>query len=122
MPFLKLDFTLPLLPPSKIPRISDARVAAVTTLAPKRRAGNFGNDIENKLWGLKLDYKLGVGIFFGILLLVAIVFTLVNHRKKTKSNKTICVACRGMGFNFVYTSKPVPPCKKCNGTGYVNKQ
>ena len=68
-----------------------------------------------------MDYNLLIFAVLGGILLVAIISTTINHRKKTKSNQQTCVVCRGMGFRVTYTSKPIPPCKKCNGTGYVSK-
>ena len=68
-----------------------------------------------------MDYNLAIGVVFGGLLLVGIVFTVINHRKKTKSNQVACTRCRGIGFRMRYTWKSVPHCKKCNGTGYVDK-
>ena len=69
-----------------------------------------------------MDYKLGIGIFFGCLLIIAIISTVRNHYKKKKSDQETCVLCRGMGFVPTYTSKAIPPCKRCNGTGYVDKK
>ena len=69
-----------------------------------------------------MDYNLGIWIVLGILLLIAIISTIINHNKKIKSNQIPCPACRSMGFNMTYTSRAVPSCKKCNGTGYVNKK
>jgi hypothetical protein len=68
-----------------------------------------------------LDYKIGVFIVLGVVLIIAILSTVISHRKKTKDQQKICPSCRGMGFIPTYTSKPIPPCKKCNGTGYVNE-
>lgn len=68
-----------------------------------------------------MDYNLAVWIVLGGVLVIAIVSTILNHYKKTKSNQETCISCRGMGFRMTYTSKPIPPCKKCNGTGYVDK-
>ena len=68
-----------------------------------------------------MDYNLGIWIVLGILLLIAIISTIINHNKKTKSNPIPCPACRNMGFNMIYTSRPIPSCKKCDGTGYVDK-
>ena len=47
---------------------------------------------------------------------------ILKDYKKKKSNQEPCVSCRGMGFVPTYTSKPIPPCKRCNGTGYVEKK
>ena len=69
-----------------------------------------------------MDYQLGIFIVLGVLLAVAIVSATINHYKKTKANQETCISCRGMGFIMTYTSRPIPPCKRCNGTGYVNKQ
>lgn len=69
-----------------------------------------------------MDYQLGIFIVLGVLLAAAIVSATINHYKKTKSNQETCIACRGMGFMVTYTSRPIPPCKRCNGTGYVKKQ
>ena len=68
-----------------------------------------------------MDYIIAVWSVLGVLLLVGIGFTVVNHRKKTKLNQVSCPSCRGMGFRMTYTSKAIPPCKKCQGTGYVDK-
>lgn len=68
-----------------------------------------------------LDYKIAIYIGLGILLIIAMVSTVVNHRKKIKTKQKPCVSCRGMGFIPTYTSKPIPPCKRCNGTGYVDE-
>ena len=69
-----------------------------------------------------MDYNLGIWIVFGILLLIAIVSTIINHNKKTKQNQIPCPGCRSMGFNMTYTSRPIPSCKKCHGTGYIKKE
>ncbi|MCH9658332.1 hypothetical protein K0U27_06500 [archaeon] len=69
-----------------------------------------------------IEIYFGIFIVFGTLLAVAIVSTLINHRKKTKLSQKMCISCRGVGFMMTYTSKPVPPCRKCNGTGYVDKR
>jgi hypothetical protein len=68
------------------------------------------------------EIYLGIFTVFGILPIIAIISTLINHRKKTKSNQKMCISCRGIGFKMTYTSKPIPPCKRCNGTGYVSKE
>jgi len=68
-----------------------------------------------------MDVNIWIFIVIGIVLLIAIISTVINHRKKTKSNQKMCISCRGIGFRMTYTSKPIPPCRKCNGTGYVNK-
>ena len=68
-----------------------------------------------------LEYNIGVVVVLGCILAAAIVSTVINHRKKTKSNQEPCPSCRGMGFTMTYTSKPIPPCKKCRGTGYIPK-
>ncbi len=49
------------------------------------------------------DINLGIWIMLGSILLVAIISTLINHRKKTKFNKIMCIKCNGMGFR-----KPIP--------------
>lgn len=67
------------------------------------------------------EYKVGIVIALGILLGIAIISTILNHRKKTKADQKPCISCRGMGFIPTYTSKPIPPCKRCNGTGYVDE-
>lgn len=69
-----------------------------------------------------MDYNLGIMVVLGILLTVAIVSSTINHLKKTRSGKDTCTVCRGMGFMPTYTSKTIPPCRKCSGTGYVNKE
>jgi len=71
---------------------------------------------------LSIDYKLGIWVVLGGILAIAIASTLINHNKKKKSNQEICISCRGIGFMPTYTSKPIPPCKRCNGTGYVKKK
>ncbi len=68
------------------------------------------------------EYNLGIVVVLGIILLVAVISTIYNHNKKTKSNQETCVSCRGMGFMPTYTSKEIPPCKRCNGTGYVKNE
>jgi DnaJ-class molecular chaperone len=68
-----------------------------------------------------VDYNLGIVTVLGILLTVAIISTIINHQRKTRLNQDTCAACRGMGFMPTYTSKAIPPCRKCNGTGYVDK-
>ena len=70
-----------------------------------------------------MDYNLWIWIIFGVLLLIMIAVTLVNHYKKTKSKKKICIVCKGIGFTMsLYTDRPAPACQRCNGTGYVNKE
>jgi len=68
------------------------------------------------------EYNLGIVVVLGIILIIAIISTIINHRKKTSSNQETCTSCRGMGFMPTYTSKPIPPCKRCNGTGYVKRK
>lgn len=67
------------------------------------------------------EYNLGIALVLGIIFAIAIISTMINHHKKTKSNQETCPSCRGIGFTMTYTSKPIPPCKKCNGTGYIPK-
>ncbi|QLH04261.1 hypothetical protein C5F49_02230 [Nitrosopumilus oxyclinae] len=69
-----------------------------------------------------LEYNIAIVVILGIVLLIAIISTVKNHRKKTNSNQETCISCRGMGFIPTYTSKPIPPCKRCNGTGYVDRK
>ena len=74
-------------------------------------------------WNLLfMDYQLLVWIILGTLLVISIISVLINHNKKTKSNQEVCTSCRGMGFIMTYTSRPIPPCTKCNGTGYLTKK
>ncbi len=68
------------------------------------------------------EYDLGIVVILGIILSIAIISPVSNHRKKTKSNQESCPSCRGIGFTMTYTSKSIPPCQKCNGTGYVIKK
>lgn len=60
---------------------------------------------------LSIDYKLGIWIAVGSILVIAIISTIVNHNKKKKSNQEPCISCRGMGFIPTYTSKSIPPAK-----------
>ena len=69
-----------------------------------------------------MDYNLTIWVVLGGLIIIAIISTTINHYKKTKSNQETCIACREMGFTMTHTSCPIPPCKRWNGTGYVNKQ
>ncbi|MGY5146598.1 MAG: hypothetical protein ACW9W4_01155 [Candidatus Nitrosopumilus sp. bin_7KS] len=69
-----------------------------------------------------IEYNIVIVAVLAIILIIAIISTVFNHRKKTSSNQETCVSCRGMGFIPTYTSKPIPPCKRCNGTGYVDKK
>ncbi|MGI9566766.1 MAG: hypothetical protein ACR2LL_07110 [Nitrosopumilus sp.] len=69
-----------------------------------------------------MDLNLGIFIVMSTILGIAILTTLLNHRKKIKSNQKVCVACRGIGFQMsLYRDRPAPSCKSCNGTGYVLK-
>ena len=68
-----------------------------------------------------MEYNIAIWSVFGMVLVVGIILTVINHRKKTKSNQVTCASCRGISFRMTYTWKPVPPCKKCHGTGYVDK-
>ena len=68
------------------------------------------------------EYNLAIIVVLGIILFLAIMSTVINHRKKIKSNQETCISCKGMGFTPTYTSKPIPPCKRCNGTGYVKRK
>ena len=54
------------------------------------------------------DINLEIWIVMGSILLIAIISTLINHRKKTKSHKTMCIRCRGIGFKTTYTSEKIP--------------
>ena len=66
-----------------------------------------------------LEYNVAIIIALGGILAIAITSTIINHRKKSKSKQHMCTVCGGVGFFMAYTSKPIPPCKRCNGTGYV---
>jgi hypothetical protein len=68
------------------------------------------------------EASLGIFVVLGLLLIVAIISTLINHRKKTKLDQKMCISCRGIGFRMTYTGNPVPSCRKCGGTGYVEKE
>jgi len=68
-----------------------------------------------------MDYKLLIFAVLGVILVIAIASTIINHKKKTKSGQQVCMVCKGVGFQMTYTSKPIPPCKKCKGTGYLKK-
>ena len=59
--------------------------------------------------------------YSGNIVHVTFISTMINYRRKTRSNQDTCAACRGMGFMPTYTSKVIPPYRKCNGTGYVDK-
>ncbi len=56
------------------------------------------------------EYDLGIVVILGIILSIAIISPVSNHRKKTKSNQESCPSCRGIGFTMTYTSKSIPPC------------
>ena len=69
-----------------------------------------------------LEYNVLIVAVLGVILIAAIASTIINHRKKTGSDQETCISCRGMGFIPTYTSKSIPPCKRCDGTGYVDRK